>query len=167
MSFRVRDFCSALSRLVHCPCCGCWTALWILLESSLMTMSLFSFPSTFDHHFALDDPSPLWSLWVCPITSLIVRHSLAWSTASTTFHSLPLFMVGCTVFTTEFSESSNIEKSLFLPHLYSSRMDFRGSLSFALRQCIAPSVRPRGAPKLLVNLLISASIALTLVEQIS
>ena len=141
ISFHVRDFCRALSQLVHCPCWGCWTAFCTFLESSLsrislMTMSLFSFPSAFDHHFAVDDPSPLRSVWVCPITSLILRHSLASSTASTTFHFLPVFMVGCTVFTTGSSESSNIESSLALPYLYSSKMD----LSFALRQYIATSV---------------------------
>ena len=80
MSFFVRDFCRALSQLIHCPCCGCWTAFWTLLEFSqisLMKMSLFSFRSAFDHHFVtdIDEPSPLWSGWVCPITSL------AWSVA--------------------------------------------------------------------------------------
>ena len=74
ISFHVRDFCRALFQLVHYPSWGCWTAFWTLLESSLsrislMTMSLFSFPSAFDHHFAVDDLSPLRS--VCPITSLI------------------------------------------------------------------------------------------------
>ena len=54
MSFHVRDLCKALSQLVHCVCWSCWTAFWTLLESSfsrisLMTMSLFSFPSAFDH----------------------------------------------------------------------------------------------------------------------
>ena len=64
MSYQVRDFCRSLSRLVHCPCCGCWTAFWTILESSfsriaLMTMPLFSLPSAFDHQFVTDEPSPL------------------------------------------------------------------------------------------------------------
>ena len=36
-------------------------------------------------------------------------------------------MVGCTVFTTGASEFSNIESSLAMPHLYSSKMDFSGT----------------------------------------
>ena len=62
ISFHVRDFCSALSQLVHCPCCGCWTAFWTLLQpslsgNSLMPICLFSFPPAFDHHFAVDHPN--------------------------------------------------------------------------------------------------------------
>ena len=77
-------------------------------------------------------------------------------------------MLGCGVFTIGSSESSNIESSLALPQLYSSKMDFSGSLRFALRQYIATSVRPGGTPNyLLVNLLILASIASTIVEQVS
>ena len=63
---------------------------------------------------------------------------------STTFYFLPVFMVICTVFTTRSAESSNIESSLALSHLYSSKMDFSGSFSFALRQYIATSVRHEG-----------------------
>ena len=125
MSFHVRDLCKALSQLGRCPCWGCWTAFWTFLESSfirisLITMSLLSFPSVYDHHIVTDEPSPLRSDWVFPITSLILRHSLAASIASTSFHFLPVLMVGCTVFTTGSSESSNMESNLALPHLYSS-----------------------------------------------
>ena len=140
MLFHVRDICKALSQLVYCPCWGCWTAaFWTLLESSfirisLITMSLLSFASVFEHHFVTDEPRPLRSVWVCPATSFILRHSLASSIASTTFHFLPVSMVGCTVFRTGSSESSNMESNLALPHLYSSTRDLSGSFSFAFRQ---------------------------------
>ena len=67
MLFHVRDICKALSQIVHCPCWSCWTAFWTLLESSfirilLITVSLFSFPSVFDHHFVTDEPIPLRSV---------------------------------------------------------------------------------------------------------
>ena len=131
-------------------------------------MSLLSFPSVFDHHFVTDEPRPLRSVWDCPITYLILRHSLASSIASTTFHFLPVLMVGCTVFTTGSSESSNMESNLALPHLYSSTIDLSGSFSFAFQQYIATSLRAEGTPNhLLVNLLILASIASAVVEQIS
>ena len=173
MSFHVRDFCKVLSQLDHCLCCGCWTAFWTLLESSfsqisLITMSLLSFPSVFDHHFVTDEPSPLRSVWDCPITSLILRHYLASSVASTTFHFLPVLMVGCTVFTTGSSEFSNTESDLALPHLYSYTIDLSGNFSFAFRLYITTSLRPGGTLNhLLVNLLILASIASTVLEQIS
>ena len=103
----------ALSQLVHCPCCICCTASWTLLESSLsrmslMTMSLLSFPSAFDHHFVVDDPCPLQSVRVFTITSLILRHSLAWTMASSTHSISYQSMVGCTVFKTRYSESCHI-----------------------------------------------------------
>ena len=160
ISFHVRDFCRALTQLVHCPCWGCWTAFWILVESSLsrislMTLSLFSFPSDFDHHFAEDDPSLLRSVWICPITSLILRHSLTSSTVLTTFHLPPVFIVSSIVFTTGSSKSSNIMSSLALPHLYSSKMDFGGGggLSFVSVHCHICEIPNH----LLVNLLILAS----------
>ena len=55
-----------------------------------------------------------------------------------------------------------------MPHLYSSYLDFSKSLNFALRQYIATSVGPGDTPNhIVVNLLILASIASTVVEQIS
>ena len=65
-------------------------------------------------------------------------------------------------------ESSNVESSLALHYSYSSKMDLSGSFCFALWQHIATSVRPWGTSNhLLVNLLILASIASTVVEWIS
>ena len=61
-----------------------------------------------------------------------------------------------------------MESNLALPHLYYSTLDLSGSFSFAFRKYIATSVRPGGTPNhLLVNLLILASIASTVVERIS
>ena len=58
-----------------------------------------------------------------------------------------------------------MESNLALPHLYSSMTDLSWSFSFAFWQYIATSVRPGSTPKhLLVNLLISASIAPTVVS---
>ena len=104
MSFHliVKDFCRALYQL--CSPLSLLRLMDSLLESwfsriSLMTMSLFSFHSAFDHHFVTDQPRRLWSVRSSTSFSYSLKHSLAWSVASKTFHSLPVFMVGCTVLT--------------------------------------------------------------------
>ena len=134
MSFHVRDFCRALSQLVHCRCCGCWTAFWTLLESSfsrisLMTMYLFSFLSAFDHHFVTDENQPFA---VSLILSNYFSNLKAVFGLICGFYNFlfPVLVVGCTVFTTGSSESSNMESNLALPHLYSSTIGLSGSFQF-------------------------------------
>ena len=63
-----------------------------ILNQPYLTGDHFSFLSP-SFHFVVDDPGPLRS--VCPVASLnlILRHSLVWSAASTTFHFLSVCMV--------------------------------------------------------------------------
>ncbi|GFR96520.1 hypothetical protein ElyMa_006300300 [Elysia marginata] len=122
-------------------------------------MSLFSLPSVFDHHLTEDDPSPLRSVGVWQITSFILKHSFASSTASATLHYLSVVMDGYTVLTTGSSKFSGIVTNLTSPLLYSSRINFIGSFNFALWQYIASSESPGGTPShFLKYLLILAAI---------
>src|SRR3984885_9018842 len=111
-----------------------------------------------DHHGMSPKPNPLLFVCVYPIISLSFRASRACSTASATFHFLPVFRVGLTVLTTSSAESLNIISSLALPALYSSKTDLKGSLSLADLQYSATSDNPVGTPNhFVVNLFILAS----------
>ncbi|KAK3744023.1 hypothetical protein RRG08_021851 [Elysia crispata] len=101
-------------------------------------MPLFSFPSAFDHQFAVDDPSPMRFSLPSHFFNLKARFGFVYGLDKFPF---PTRLYD-RLYTTGSFESSNIESSLALPHLYSSKMNFIGGLSFALRQYIATSVRP-------------------------
>ena len=120
MSFHEGDFCRALSQLVHCPLLRLLDCLLVpsgIFFTHISFMTLCS-PSAFDHHFVTDGPNPLQSVSICPITSLILRHSLAWSMAMRTFPLLSVFMVGCTIFMTGSSESSDMQRSDFATFVF-------------------------------------------------
>ena len=100
--------------------------------------------------------------------SFILRFALASSVASFTFHFLPVLSSGLAAFTTGSAESSSILRSLAFPALYSSRIDFNGSLSFACLEYRATPVRPGGTPShFLVYLLIFPSMVSTVLVLMS
>ena len=122
---------------------------------SLMTIFLFSFHSAFDHHLAVDDPSSF------TVGLSLSNHFCNLKTFFGFVYGLDNFPFPTRLYGwlhclhNQPSESSIIESSLALPHLYSSKMGFSESLSFVLRQYIATSMRLGGTPNhLLVNFLI-------------